>query len=136
MGIREKLRARVQPHLDPGESVEQAFVAVSGMNPYFMGFLGPLLMALLMKHRVVAVTDRRIVVFRAGAWTGTTVKEQLAQLPRSTRLGPVKGALWGKTEINGERVYVHRRFHGDVRQRLPKFPTGAVGSCRTRGRPI
>jgi len=65
------------------------------------------------KHVVIAVTDRRIAVFKADALTGTKSKELLASYPRETRLNRTRG-LWGKIELGGARYWVHRRFKKDV----------------------
>jgi hypothetical protein len=77
-----------------------------------VGLGGGLLMLLLGKPRDVVVTDRSVVVLRQSKLTATP-KEILGRLPRDTRFGPVKG-IWSKTELNGEMVWIHRRFHGDA----------------------
>jgi hypothetical protein len=99
--------------LEPGEKIEQAFPAQAG-SPWMMGLGGGLLMLLFAKPRDIVVTDRAIVVFRQSKMTATP-QELLARLPRNTRLGPVKGTFWMKTVLNHERLWIHRRFHDDVR---------------------
>ncbi len=111
MAIRDKLQRNVQPHLEPGESLQAAFPAQSGPNPYFL-FL-TYLVFFWIRYAVVAVTDRRILVYKAGAFSTTKPKTLLGTFPRETRLGPLSG-LWGKVELGGTRYYVHRRFHKDV----------------------
>jgi hypothetical protein len=58
------------------------------------------------------VTDRSIVLFRQSKATATP-KEILGRIPRNTKIGPVSG-IWAKTELNGEKLWIHRRFHKDV----------------------
>ena len=57
MAIREKLRERVQPFLEPGEQVQAVFPAQTGPNPNFM-FL-TWLVIFWTKYVVVAATDKR-----------------------------------------------------------------------------
>lgn len=111
MAIRDKISKNVQSHLQPGETVQAAFPAQGGLNPYLL-FLTYLLF-FWMKYVIVVVTDRRILLFKASALATTKPKELLGEFPRETRLGQVSG-LWGKIELGGERYFVHRRFHKDV----------------------
>jgi hypothetical protein len=112
--LREKLQARIQPFLEPGEQVQQVFVAQSGPNPNLM-FLTYLVM-FFNKYWVVAVTDRAVLLLRASRWQPAAPKELAARLPRQTQIGPVSGALWSRTSLPGDKpIWVHRRFYGDVR---------------------
>jgi hypothetical protein len=39
----------------------------------------------------------------------------IAKLPRDTRIGPVSsGLMWGRATINGERVWIPRKYFKDV----------------------
>src|SRR4051812_31714723 len=58
MALRDKLRERVQPYLEPGEQVQQVFLAQAGMNPMVMPLLGGLIVLLATHPKIVAVTDR------------------------------------------------------------------------------
>jgi hypothetical protein len=111
MGMREKLIARVQPLL-PGETIQQVFLAQSGVSPWIgntFGFLGQA----VVRRRIVAVTERAIVVFSAD-FNGTKPKELLRRLPRGTKIGPAKG-LWSPINLGGdEKAWTHSRFHKDV----------------------
>lgn len=113
MAIRDKVSKNVQSQLEPGETLQAAFPAQGGVSPYLLMLTGYLLFFWLAKYVLVAVTDRRIALFRASALATTKPKELLGSFPRETRLGPVSG-LWGKIELGGTRYYVHRRFHRDV----------------------
>jgi hypothetical protein len=114
MALREKLREQTQPLLEPGETTAQVFLAQEGRG-WMVGLGGGLLMMLFAKPRIVVVTDRAIVVFRQNKLIATP-KEVLVRLPRNTYFGPVRGR-WAKVALIGEheQIYVHRRFHGDVR---------------------
>ena len=111
MALRDKLGARVQPMLEPGEQVQEVILSQTGPNPFLAVIT--YLVFFMVKRRIIVATDRAIVVIKAGAFTGTSAKEVIARLPRATRLGPVSG-LWAKVDINGEKNYIHKRFHGDV----------------------
>ena len=112
MGIRSKFRKKIEPRLEPGETLQQVFLAQTGPSPYWL-FL-TYLMFFWMRYWVFAVTDRRILIFRTSVWIPSAVKDQVAALPRSTRFGPISG-LWGSFTISGTQYWVHRRFHSDVK---------------------
>ncbi|HEY8524709.1 MAG TPA: hypothetical protein VIL48_07095 [Acidimicrobiales bacterium] len=114
MALRDKLRDRMQPFLEPGEQVQHAFIVQTGPSPYWM-----LLTSLVMfttKWYVVAVTDRAIVVARAPWWMASKPKQVVARLPRNTQLGPVSGLWAGPLYLtpDGKKSWVHKRFHKDV----------------------
>ena len=111
MGIRSKFRKKIEPQLEPGETIQQVFLAQSGPNPYWM-FLTYLFLFWI-KYWVFAVTDRRILVFRTSVLFPSAVKDLTATLPRETKFGPVSG-LWAQIEIGGTRYWVHKRFRKDV----------------------
>jgi len=113
MAIRDKLAKGVQPHLEPGETLQSAFPAQSGPSPWLMVLMGVLPYMLIAKYVVIAVTDRRIAVFKASALTTTKPKELLASYPRETTLNRT-GGIYGKIQLGGTRYWVHRRFKNDV----------------------
>lgn len=111
--LREKLAARVQPLLEPGERVEQVFLAQSGPNPNVI--LLTYLALFFNKYHVIAVTDRAVVVFSAGLWRQSFPKAVVTRLARNTLLGPSSGALWSRINVPGKKsTWVHRRFYRDV----------------------
>jgi hypothetical protein len=110
MGIREKMVERSQPFLEPGERVHQAIWCQTGGSPWLL-FLTTLA-TLFFKYRIVLVTDRAIVVLQSSRWMAKP-KAPLARLPRHLYFGPMSG-VWGHTEVTGEKLYIHRRFHKDV----------------------
>jgi hypothetical protein len=113
MAIRDKISKNVRPHLEPGETLQAAFPAQGGVNPWMVILTGYLLLMRLAKYVVVAVTDKQILLYKASSLAPTKPKELLGTFPRETTLGPVSG-IWGKIELGGTRYYVHRRFHKDV----------------------
>ncbi len=112
MGIREKIAAGVQPHLEPGETVQAVFPAQT-LSPYWA--ILTYIVLFFNMFRVVVATDRRILVCNTGKLTTAKVKGVRASHPRQTRIGPPSG-LWWKCESLGEKMYVHKRFHKDVQQ--------------------
>jgi hypothetical protein len=117
MALRDKLRERVQPYLQPGEQVEQVFLAQGGMTPWLANGAFGLLGAMTATRRIVVVTSQAILVVEASKLTGTTPTKRgvIARLPRQTVIGPPRG-LWAKVRIADDNLYVHKRFHRDIEQ--------------------
>ena len=113
MALRDKLRERAQPYLEPGEQIQAVFLAQTGPTPWLAGAFGAIIYMFIAKYRVVVVTDRSILLLKAGAWTPSKPTELVKRVPR-TGLGPFAGRVWGKVMIDGERHWVHRRFKEDV----------------------
>lgn len=113
MALRDKLTQRVQPFLEPGETVQAVFPAQT-MSQWWALLT---VWALLFKQRymMVVVTDQRIVVGTGGRLSMTKMTGVARSLPRHTRIGPPQG-LWYKCETLGEKLYIHRRFHKDIAQ--------------------
>lgn len=88
-------------------------MAQAGPSPLLIPGIGPMLVMAFSKYRVVVVTDRAVVLLRASKLVPSKIKHFDERLPRSTRVSPNRGMLWGKVEIGGQRHYVHRRFYQD-----------------------
>lgn len=112
MAIRDKIRANAAPFLEPGEVV-QAVIPAQTTSQWF-ALISYWIIIFSNAYRVVVVTDRRILVCRSGRFRMTPVKEVLRQLPRATVIGPPSG-LWYRCDHLGERLYINKRFHKDVR---------------------
>jgi hypothetical protein len=112
VSLREKVRERVAPHLEEGEQLRTAFVGQTGPNPAFI--LLTYLVVFWVRHVVIAVTDRRVVVFSASMWKVGEPKKEIASFPPDTPLGDPSG-LWAKVTLGGVGYWVNRRFHDDVR---------------------
>jgi len=112
MAARERIRETMAFSLQPGEQIRYVFGCQTGPSPYW-AFLTWIVLLFGTKCRTVAVTDRAIIIGRSSLMRPYTFKEGLNRLPRQTRIGPVTG-LWAKTNLGGEQVWIHRRFHKDV----------------------
>jgi hypothetical protein len=116
MALREKLRTKAQPLLNPGETIEQIFPAQGGAHPLLVtsfGLVGLLLMAKWLKFYVVARTDQSLILFGGGA--SGKPKNVIARLPLDTPIGPVKGIFFAPLTLDDRRVWVHRWFFPDAR---------------------
>src|SRR4051812_26208490 len=112
MALRAKLNARVTPLLEAGEQVQYTFPADAGVTPWLANGFGLIGRALLAKPRLIAVTDRAVVILQAGIG-GTSPTKVLTRLPRDTRIGPAKG-IWAPVVLASQKMYVHKRFHKDI----------------------
>ncbi|MFE0516150.1 hypothetical protein [Streptomyces sp. NPDC058964] len=67
----------------------------------------------LITRRVLLVTDRSVVLLEYGRFGGVRPARVIARLPQGTRIGPLSGT-WARIELAGERLWVHKRWHGDA----------------------
>ena len=113
MALHDSMRTSVAPFLRPGETVQVVFGY--GKEPDDGGPCR----GVGSEPQPMASADRRgdaerILVLDAGP-SGRTATEVLAELPRSSRLGPPFGALMHVLPLEGERLRVPRRFVKDVK---------------------
>lgn len=111
MALREKLAERARPHLEPGEQIQSIFLAQGGPSPYWI-LLSNWIVIFGAKYRIVVVTDRAIVLLRAGRIASTKPKKVELRWQRNVWLGQLSG-LWGQVTLD-RRYWVHKRFHKDV----------------------
>jgi hypothetical protein len=115
MAARDKLRDRAQPYLEQGEQIHQVFAAQSGPHPYTV--LLVYLPAFWMRYKIVAVTDRAVIVLRASTQMPFKPKGIEQRLDRATQIGPLQG-FWatspGLSESLGRRIFVNKRWHPDA----------------------
>lgn len=90
-------------------------MAQGGPSPYW-ALLATVIVLFGAKYRVIAVTDKQVHVFKQSMWKAGQPKELLSSHPAGTILSVSEAKLWGKLHLGGERLWVHRRFHGDVSQ--------------------
>jgi hypothetical protein len=115
---RQRMATRCQPLL-PEEQIRY-IIYCQRHSPYTMA-LRPV------KPRVIAVTRDHVWIIRVGTtWMNVGLgvgaasflsppKGIIAKLPRDTSIGPVSGSLmWGRATINGERVWIPRKYFKDV----------------------
>jgi hypothetical protein len=113
VALRDKLRERVRPFLEPGEQIQSAFLAQTRSNPHLV-FLR-WLTVFWTKYVVIAVTDKRIAIVRARWPMLTKPRRLVASYPRESRLGGAPGAIWGTFVLGGTKYWVHRHFDEDLR---------------------
>jgi hypothetical protein len=113
MALRDKLRDRAQPFLEPGEQIQAVVPCQTGPSPW-MSALSWLIVLFGAKFWIVVATDRNLLVLKSSAMSMKPTKLD-RRLPRGTRFGPLSG-LWGKSEVLGQKTYVHKRFHTDAAQ--------------------
>jgi hypothetical protein len=111
MALRDKLARRAAPYLEPGEQIQAVFLAQSGPSPYWI-LLSVLIVIFAAGYSIVVVTDRAIVVLRAGRMLPTFPKRVHLRGPRTVWFAQPQG-LWGKVQLD-RRYWVHKRFHKDV----------------------
>jgi hypothetical protein len=112
MAIRDKIRANAAPLLQPDEVI-QAVIPAQTTSQY-LAIISYWIIILSNAYRVIVVTDRRILVCRSGRFRMTPVKEILREISRQTLIGPAHG-LWYRVDSLGERLYINKRFHKDIR---------------------
>lgn len=111
MALRDKLAARAVPYLEPGEQIQSVFLAQTGASPYWL-LVSIWIVFFSAGYRIVVVTDRAVIVLRAGRWAPGKPKGLLGRWSRSIWLGRPTG-LWGHVHID-RNYWVHKRFHRDV----------------------
>lgn len=121
MALRDRLRERTQPFLEPGEQIQQIFLAQTASQ---YQVLIPILFLLKNRYRVVAVTDRAVVVLEAARMQNSKPTGVLTRLPRATPLGTPSG-MWAVLDLGGEKLRVHKRFHKDIEE------AGGIGGLAT-----
>jgi hypothetical protein len=119
VALRDTMAAKVAPHLQQGENLQAVFAAQT-RNQWWVLLFG-IGLYIVNRFRLVAVTDRRILVFDCGRWSLTSVKTLLRELSRATAIGDPRG-LWWESDSLGEHLYIHARFHRDVREANARSP--------------
>ncbi|MCT9078511.1 hypothetical protein [Streptomyces fulvoviolaceus] len=59
------------------------------------------------------MTDRSVVVLEYGRFGAVKPTRVLARPPLGTEIGPLSGT-WARIELAGERLWVHKKWHGDA----------------------
>jgi len=115
VALRDKLRQRVQPLLEPGEEIQEIFLARS--PPGRKAFVAGAAATLASSFWIVAATDRSIVVCSVKSRMNLGIpKEIVARFPRNTRLGPITRRDFAELNVSIEArpVLVRRPFFKDV----------------------
>ena len=118
MASGKNLITNCQAHLEDGEKMQFAFTAESGFSrglealgwlPGFDGLVKLLIVS--NKPRLVAITDKRIIVFSAGRLSRTKPKALLQTFPRSTRLEHGTGRR-STVKLGNHSLRVERHVYG------------------------
>jgi len=112
MSVRDTMRESAAPYLKPGETVQAVFAAQTATQ-YMVALTGIIFFFLVNQYRIVVATPQRILVLDAGRWSSKKARGVVAELPRSTRLGPGTG-VWHVIPVGDEKLRVHRRFFKDI----------------------
>jgi hypothetical protein len=112
MALRDSMRDSAAEYLRPGETV-QAVLGAQTASQLLAAVSGFFLFLRLNRYRIVAVTSQRVLILDAGWASMKAACGVVAELPRSTRLGPATG-LWHVIPVAGENLRVHRRFFKDI----------------------
>ena len=117
MSWRETMARRVEPFLQPGESLQAVFWGPS-INPVLRGLISlvppiGLPVNLANPQRIVVATDRRIVVFRSSRLRADP-KAVIGELPRNTLIGAAHGRLWYRCTTFDKPLYIGKAFYGEV----------------------
>ena len=112
MALRDSMRDSAAPYLRPGETV-QAVLGAQTASQLLAAVTGVFMFLGLNRYRIIAVTSQRVLILDAGRASMKTARGVVAELPRSTRLGPPSG-LWHVIPAAGENLRVHRRFFKDI----------------------
>ena len=104
------LAEQARPFLEPGEEARYAFRVNVGKNPYGLTWA---VVVLRYQWAVLVVTDRAVLVFDTAA-ANARIRALVARLPRATPLGPAKGLLFSRRDLAGLRLWIPRRWYGDV----------------------
>ncbi|SRR5713226_4184398 len=112
MAIRDSMRNSTAAFLQPDEQV-QAVLGAQTASQYLAVLTGVFVFLGLNRYRIIAVTPQRILVLDAGKVSMRKARGVVAELPRSTRLGPTSG-VWHVVTVDGRKLRVHRRFFKDI----------------------
>jgi hypothetical protein len=112
MALRDSMRDSAAAYLRPGETV-QAVIGAQTASQLVAAVSGVFLFLGLNRYRIIAVTPQRVLILDAGRASMNKAHGVVAELPRSTRLGPPSG-LWHVIPAAGENLRVHRRFFKDI----------------------
>jgi hypothetical protein len=112
VALRDSMRNSATPYLQPGETVQAVFGAQTA-SPYLAALGGIFIFLGLNHYRIFVVTPDRVVVLDAGRASMKKARGLVAELPRSTRLGPTSG-VWHIIPVGDEKLRVHRRFFKDI----------------------
>jgi hypothetical protein len=125
--IKEQFNAVIPAALEPGEQLLGGTYAQTGPSPWLQGGIGLLIMLLMgAKWYYIAVTDRRLLWFRASMWTQRPKggpPEADARSAIQVHDVDVDNVVWSKFRVQRPagkdvRVNVHRFWRDEVQQMI------------------
>jgi hypothetical protein len=114
VAVRDKLRERLAPRLEPGEQIQNVFLAETGPSP--MTALISAWLRWFTKYWVITKPDRRIAVFSASKFRSARPRAHQADFPLGMSLEHTSGAVWQSLRLGDKRYRVHRRFRSDLEE--------------------
>jgi hypothetical protein len=111
MALRDSMAQSAQAYLNPGEQIQAVIGAQTASNWLLLAGYIPFIIT--NRFQMIVATPQRIVLLDTGKMSMKKARGVVAELPRSTQLGPGTG-LWHPIDLNGKKVRVHRRFFSDI----------------------
>lgn len=119
---RKSMRKAAAAYLRPGETLQCVFSAqtTSGYGSLTGAFPGPVQIISWFtgarnRYRIFAVTDQRVLVLDAGPLNASQAYGVVAELPRSTPLGPPTG-LFHVINVKDEKLRVGFPWFKDIQK--------------------
>jgi hypothetical protein len=109
---RDAMRRSAARFLRPGETIQAVFAARTVIPMETGPALPAMLNSTVDRHRIIAVTDQRILLLRSGLLQRRAHSMQTG-LSRSRRIGPPSGLRY-VFHLGRENLRVARRFYKDV----------------------
>ena len=106
----ENVPAAVQPHLQPGEQLQNWAYGVKQPHVLLIALTGAILTAILTKNYIVALTDRRLLVLR---FEGKLKVTEVTEYPRSPlpQASGSRGMLFTHLRITDPAKPFVAKFH-------------------------
>jgi hypothetical protein len=112
MSQRDAMRRSAARFLRPGETIQAVFAARTVLPMETGPALPGMLNSTVDRHRIIAVTDQRILLLRSGLLQRRAHSMQTG-LSRSRRIGPPSGLRY-VFNLGPEKLRVARRFFKDI----------------------
>jgi hypothetical protein len=106
----ENVPAAIQPHLQPGEKLQNWAYGVKQPHVLLIALTGAILTALLTKSYIVALTDRRLLVLRFEGSLKVTEVTEYPLSPRPPASGS-RGMIFTHLRINDASKPFVAKFH-------------------------
>ncbi|MEJ3659286.1 hypothetical protein WEH80_40650 [Actinomycetes bacterium KLBMP 9759] len=110
MDLRDRLRAEAADFVPGGHDIQGVFIARAGLPPFLYPILRWVGWPGVRQYIVVSTAHAHVLLFSSRSRTALGIAGTLA---RSVRFGPLSGR-WGRSVVEGQKIYIHRRFHGDI----------------------